>query len=246
MAELKAAEGRVLLSVNMDTKNWHTFSHGQTIRHERGPNNLNYRETQPVQGEVIDSAYIPKGSVVAFQHNAAHPYYQIFNYTPLSGDDIASDIRLFSIPETACYLYRPPGGDSWLPLEGFATALRVFRPYRGLILGIAAEQLKDKLYITSGHLSGHVVQTLRACDYQIVCMGLGGQEENVIRLRHWENPQLDKDNREEVIMVDHYHTDLVKLGALHVGITACDAKPLYTPSDIAYQSDDGLIAHDAR
>lgn len=226
MAELKAPVGRVLVKVDMQIKNSHTFSFGLKIRHERGPNNLNYRETQPVQGEVLDSRYVPEGATILFQHNATHDYYRIFNYTPLSGVDIASDIRYFSIPEEACYLYRPLDGDKWLPLEGFATALRVFKPYRGLIQGIEPEVIKDQLYVTSGHLKGHVVQTLRACDYQIVCMGLNGQEENIIRIRHWETPRSVKDDREEVIIDHHEHTGMVKRGELYVGITPGDAQAI--------------------
>lgn len=239
MGELKAPVGRVIVRVDMQVKNWHTFSFGMKIRHERGFNNLNYRETQPVQGEVIDSTYIPEGSIIIFQHNATHPYYQIFNYKPLSGADIASEMRYFSIPETACYLYRPPGGDRWLPLEGFATGLRVFKPYKGLIQGIEAQQLKDMLYVTSGHLKGQVVQTVRAADYQVVCLGLNGQEENIIRFRHWEHPSLDNDGREEVIVVLDHYTRLVQKGDLHVGITTSDARALDKSerSNITYYDD---------
>lgn len=226
MGELKAPAGRVIVRVDMQSKNWHTFSFGMRIRHERGPNNLNYRETQPVQGEVLDSRYIPQGSAVAFQHNAAHDYHRIFNYKPLSGSDIASEIRYFSIPEEACYLYRPPGGDRWLPLEGFATGLRVFKPYKGLIQGIEPQCIKDHLYVTSGHLKGQVVQTLRACDYQIVCMGLDGQEENIIRFRHWETPRKSGDDREEVILVNSQMSDQILNGEIYVGLTPTDAQAI--------------------
>ena len=228
MDKLKAAPGRVIIKVNRDEKNWHTFSHGQIIRHERGPNNLNYRETQPVQGEVIDadSISIPPGGTVLFQHNATHDSYRIFNYQPFSSD-MASDIRYYSIPESACYLYRLPEGTEWFPLNGFTTGLRVFKPYTGLIQGIPPEVFKDTLYITSGHLKGLVVHTLRACDYEIVFMGSNGQEQNIIRCRHWEDPRDDIHKREEIIMIDMEKTDLVKRAKLWLGITPADAKPLF-------------------
>lgn len=222
MDKLKAVDGRVIVKVDLDAKNSHTFTFGKTIRLERGPNNLNNRETQPVQGEVIDSAYIPEGSVVLFQHNATHAMHEIFNYRALSGNDIASQVKYFSIPEGACYLYHD--GDEWLPLKGFVTGLRVFKPYPGLIQGIPHTLLKDTLYVTSGNLKGLVVHTLRASDYQVVFQGLNGQEENIIRCRHWDNPQDDIEGREEIVMIDYEKTRLVNKGKLLVGLTPADAK----------------------
>lgn len=223
-SDLKAVAGRVIVRVDMQVKNWHTFDHGQTIRHERGPNNLNYRETQPVQGEVLDSSAIPVGSTILFQHNACHDYYRIFNYKKVSGLDIASEVRYFSIPDSACYLYRLPGEQEWIPVKGITTGLRVFEPHTGLIIGIPPKQIKDVLYITRGHLAGQVVHTVRAADYEIVFLGDDGKEANLIRCRHWENPDDDIGRREEIIVVNDWLTEKVHSGEVWVGLTPADAK----------------------
>lgn len=224
IAQLKTVPGRVVVKVNMQEKNSHTFSDGQTIRLERGPNNLNQRETQPVQGEVIDSEYIPKGSIILFQHNGCQPTYRIFNYKPLSGADIASDIQYFSLPENACYLFRHPKSDIWWPLKGFETGLRVYQPYFGIIQGIEPVLIKNRLFITSGHLGGKAVMTVRSSDYQIVFQGVNGQEENIIRCRHWENPEDDIEGREEIMMIDDELTDRIFKSEILIGLTPGDAK----------------------
>ena len=60
------------------------------------------------------------------------------------------------------------GEGEWNPIEPFATALRVFRPYEGVIEGIPPTQLKNALFVTSGDLKGKVVSTIKASDYCIV------------------------------------------------------------------------------
>ena len=49
-----SVEGKVVVSVDHEKKNSYTFENGVTIRMERDWNNLNRRETQPVNAIVID------------------------------------------------------------------------------------------------------------------------------------------------------------------------------------------------
>ena len=42
---LHATESRVVIKVDIDGKNWHSFQNGTTIRYERFWNNLNKRES---------------------------------------------------------------------------------------------------------------------------------------------------------------------------------------------------------
>jgi hypothetical protein len=220
MIDLKHTKGRVIVYVDLESKNWHTFSSGHKIRLERNYNNLNKRETQPVNGIVIDSEYIPKGSEVLLGHNCTHDVYKIFNVGKLSGEEQASDIKYFSIPEEQVFLWREEGKD-WKPTKNFATALRVFKPYEGVLQGIEPTVLKDILYITSGELSGNVVLTLKSCDYQIVFQDRNGQEGNIIRCRHYEDEYND---REEIIAISHELTEKVKNGEYLIGITKSDCK----------------------
>ncbi len=59
MSKLKHTEGRIIVSVDIEAKNYHTFAGGIVIRRERQFDNLNRRETEPVNGFVISAKYIP-------------------------------------------------------------------------------------------------------------------------------------------------------------------------------------------
>ncbi len=221
MNMLYYVNGRVIIKVWVEEKNFHTFGSGQVIRLERKYDNFDRRHTEAVQGEVVSSANIPIGATILFHHNSLTDENRIFNYKPLSGEEIASDIRYFSIPEIDAYLWRMPG-EEWQPIKGFATALRVFEPYKGVLTGIPPKLLKDILYITSGDLSGKVVMTLRSSDYCIVFQD-NGRERNIIRIRHSDTEDLE---REEVQMVRDDLTDKLYAGGLLIGLTQTDAKTL--------------------
>lgn len=221
---LSHTEGRVVIKVDVEWKNQHTFqSTGLIIRHERKYNNLNKRETEPVNAFCVSGDNIPEGAEILIHHNSTHPVAEIFNHKPLSGDAIADTVKYFSIPETQCYLWRKNSNEKWMPLNGFATALRVFEPVRTQFYGIAPNLIKNTLYITSGELSGTVVRTLKASDYEVVFRNEKGVEERVIRLRHFPNEHSD---REEITSLDHAYTERVNSGDLYIGISVTDAKPI--------------------
>jgi hypothetical protein len=79
------------------------------------------------------------------------------------------------------------------------------------------------LYITSGNLTGKVVHTLKACDYEIIYMGTKGFEERIIRCRHFED---EINEREEIIAIDRELTKRVSRGDLLIGISSFDAKSI--------------------
>jgi len=223
---LKHVEGKVVISLDKEAKNWHTFTNGTKIRRERQFENLNRRETEPVNAIVISGENIPSGVEILIHPNAASETNQIHNYAKLSGKDLDSDIKYYSIPEDQCFLWydmnKVDGG--WTPFHPYETALRVFKPYSGVIHGIEPTVLKDVLYVISGDLSGKVVATLQACDYQIVFQGKDGREGNIIRFRPYGD---EKTGREpEAIALLNDVTEKVHNGEYLVGITVSDAKPL--------------------
>jgi hypothetical protein len=223
--KLVAPTGKVIVSVDLESKNSHTFKDGTKIRLERVYDNFNMRYVKPVNAVVVDSKNVPKGAEVLIHHNSTHDTYRIFNYQPPT-QEASSDIKYYSIPEEECFLWRINPEDKWEALNNFVTALRVFEPYTGFLEGIEPSVLKDYLYITSGSLMGKVVKTLKACDYEIIYQNEKGVEEKIIRLRHYE----EFNDREEVIAVDHNLTDLVIKGDLLVGYTKNDASKLVTLS----------------
>lgn len=218
MTNLKVPKGKVLLKIDTDFKNNYDIKGEDgkkiTIRLERDVENLNRREVAPVEGVCMYSDYIPHGSIVAINHNSAHPTNEIFDHSELNGED--SNIKLYSIPESECYLWRNPKDFEWKPLKGFAIGLRVFEPYTGILQGIESRLIKDTLYVKEGHCKGKVVKTVKAADYELVIRGTFGREERIIRFRTFERYS----DREEVMYIEPELTKMVKKGALLVGLTS--------------------------
>lgn len=236
---LRFVEDRVIISVKMDWKNFHTFSNGTEIRLERKYNNFNLREVNPQNAFVISAKNIPSGAEILIDYNATHETYRLVNYKPLSGEDISSDVKYFSVPVSECYLWREleikhfssnghkyGGGKwgDWQPVYPYTIAERVFEPSQSIIIGIEPKQIKDTLYIKSGKLKGKVVRTLVACDYQIVFRDLNGQENGIIVCRYYEK---DEDVAcQEIIAIDEGLTEKLENGELLIGLTPTSAKNL--------------------
>lgn len=222
--KLKHVEGRVLLRVDTQFKNNHTFADGTTIRLERVYDNFDNKYTQPIQGNVISAENIPEGAIVLFHHNGTHAVNQILNADQLSGEDIASQVKLYSVPERECYAWKMSDGE-WQPTKGFAFALRCFRPYSGTIQGIEPTLLKCTLWMRTGEYKNLAVRTVKAADYEIIFREPDtGREARIIRCR----PDGDAIERreEEVIAIDHKLTDEILNNKVYVGLSKSDAKPL--------------------
>ncbi len=223
MNKLKHTHNRILVKVDVEQKNHYTMEGGIVIRMERDYNNLDRSYTQQTLGEVISSDYIPEKSLILFHFNSLHPSNEIYNYTQLSGEIIASNIKIFSLPENECYLWKEVGKDEWMPLKGFATGLRVYKPYVGLMQGIEPTKIPNTLYITSGELKGNVCHTLKAADYNIIFRNEKGVDEHIIRCRHFEKGY---NEREEIIAIDHLLTKQVENGELLIGTLKNKCKTL--------------------
>lgn len=220
--KLQYTPGRVIVKIDLDSKDSHTFSDGTKIELRRRYNNMNHRHTDPVNAVVVSAENIPEGTDILIHHNSTHDVNRIFDFVPLSGEEIKGRVHYFSLPQTECFLYRD--GNEWLPLPGYATGLRVFKPYTGIIHGIEPAKFKDMLYVTSGHLKGKVIYTLRDCDYEIIFQDITGREGRVIRFRHFEEEPDDPQAREEVIGIADLFTGKVEAGEYFVGLTPFDAK----------------------
>ncbi len=223
MTELKHVEGRVVCKIDIEAKNWHTFSNGVKIRRERQYNEFNRRISEPTNAIVISGNEIPSGVEILIHPNAVHDSNRIFNYKKLSGKEEASDVKYYAIRESDCFAWLDEDG-TWKPLKPFETALRVYIPYKGLLDGIPPKQIKDCLYVTSGRLSKKVIKTIVASDYEIIFQDITGREGRLIRFR----PDGDeKNNREpEAIAILTDITKKVNNGEYLVGISLSDAKPL--------------------
>lgn len=222
-ASLTHVKGRILIKVNRSWKRGYTFSNGAEIQIERDVENLDNAYVKETMGTVISGEGVPEGALILYHFNAIHPVNEIYNHGALSGEDIASDIGIYSIPEEECFLWKMPGDEDWKPVGGFVLAERVFKPYQGFLLGIEPTKIKEVLYIKTGDLKGKIVQTVRAADYRLIFRNEKGVDETIIRCRHFENQDHD---REEIIAIREDLTEQLYLGNLLIGINPSDAKPL--------------------
>jgi len=219
--KLKAPTNRVIIKVDLESKNSHTFKDGTKIKLERVYDNFNMRYVKPVNAEVVDAKDIPAGAEILIHHNATHDTYKIFNYQRPT-TEASSDIQYFSIPIEECFMWREGKGSIWNALNNFVTALRIFKPYKGMLQGIEPEVMNNKLYITSGELKGRAVNTVISSDYEIIYQNDDGTEGRIIRLRYYP----DGNDRNEIIAINDNMTELIENGDLLVGYNKSDAKKL--------------------
>lgn len=218
---IKATDKRIVVQCDIEGKNSHRFENGTIIKYVRQVNNLHRMQTEPVNCIVIDGEGIKPAAEIIVHPNALIPTNTLFNYRGLSGTEIASNIRYFSIPEEQAFAWHD--GGRWLPLRNFEFGLRIFTPYKGILQGVEPTKIKECLYVTTGEMAGSVVHTLKAADYQLVFQDINGREGNLIRFRHSSDPDFD---RPEVTCINHELTKKVISGNIWVGLTKSDAKPL--------------------
>jgi len=220
---LKHVSGRVIVKVDTEQKNFYTFSDGTTIRVERKYDNLDRSYTQQILGVVISAEHIPTDALLLFHFNSAHDSNLITNHSGLSGEEVASGIKIYSFVEAECFLWKMVGDEEWKPTKGFAIAERVYKPYEGRLVGLTPQLLKDTLFMKTGEYKGKIVKTLNACDYNILFRNEKGVDEHIVRCRHFEN---ESHTREEIIAVDENLTEQLYEGKLWVGTTPQNAKPI--------------------
>ena len=219
--KLISPANRVIIKVDLESKNSHTFKDGTKIKLERQYDNFNMRYVKPVNAEVVNAKDIPAGAEILIHHNATHDTYKIFNYQRPTAE-ASSDIQYFSIPIEECFMWREEKGSTWNALNNFITGLRIFEPYNGTLQGIDPSLIKNKIYVTSGELAGNVVGTVISSDYEIIYQNDDGTEGKIIRLRYYP----EGNDRNEVISVEHEYTERVNNGELLVGYSISDAKKI--------------------
>ncbi len=214
---LRHVEGRVVVKIDIDSKDSWTFENGQKIEYKRRFNNFNVRQTQPVNAIVISGEGISKGSEILVHPNSIHDSNRIFDYK-----DSNDNIRYFSIQNEMCFAWFDEEKNKWNGIYPYELALRVFKPYEGNISGIEAVKLKDTLFVLTGALKNKAVKTLDACDYIVVYQGRNGREENLIRFRPFGDEQTKREP--EAIAILNDETQKVLSGKYLVGFTTSDAK----------------------
>lgn len=214
---LKSLHNRVIVKIDMEGKNYHTFDSGMKIRRERQFNNLNFRETSPVNGIVISSESIPEGVEILVDYHSVHDSNRIFNYKSKS-----PQIQYFSIKINDCYLWND--GNEWKPIQPYELALRVFKKYDGIISWMKPEVMDRILFVTTGEFKDKIVMTIKACDYECVFQDTNGREGNRIRFLPFGDPSVNKE--EEAIAIRDDLMKELKSGKLLIGYNISDCKTL--------------------
>ncbi len=223
MNNIKSVEGRVIVKVDLNQKNGVTFSDGTELELMRDIENFDRKYTQQVLGIVIDGENIPKDAIVLMHHNSCHDTYQIFNHSALSGEEIASNIKIYSIMERDIFFWKMPDEQEWHPTKEYATALRVFKPYIGVLENIEPTLIKDTLYVTSGNYKGKVVKTIEASDYSITFRSPDtGKDISLIRFR--PDGIISEQREPEAIAIMNEYTEMVNNGELFIGLDVKNCK----------------------
>lgn len=233
---LKHVEGKIIVSIDLEKKNWHQFDDGTKIRIERKYENLNMRYVNPVNATVISGEGLQEGAEILVHHNCIHETNRILDYQPLSGKTEASDIKYYSISENEAFAWRNPNSgiwnekanawlqSPWEPLKGFDFALRIFKSYSGKIIGVEPTLIKQVLWITTGEYKNKACITLQASDYELVFQDVNNKEGNIIRLRTEDNPKEQRES--EIVAIHNEYTEKILNNELLVGLTKTDAKYL--------------------
>lgn len=214
---LKHIEGRVVVKVDVNSKDSWTFEDGKKIEYVRRFENFNVRQTNPVNAHVISGEGVKKGAEILIHPNALHDTNRIFDYK-----DDAGNVQYYSIHNDMCFAWHD--GDEWRPLPPYEFGLNVFEPYKGFIQGIAPKQLKDVIFVTSGELKNKVVKTIIASAYVIIFQDKNGREGQILRFRPFGDPRSNRE--EEAIAILYDETDKVLSGELLIGISTTNCKKI--------------------
>lgn len=213
--KIKSPKGRIVIKIDTKQKEKYALTNDVTIHIDRGYN-FNRREDYPSRAEVINCENIPEGTTCLVHHNATEPTYHVEAEQILTIEEKEQGYKILSIPEDMLFCYFE--NDEWQPYKNFLITQRIFKPYKGGLIGIEHEQVKNRLYVVKGmveekDLSGKVCLVTDNSDYEIIFHNKDNRPESLIRTRE-----------REILGVDHITLDKIKKGELLVGLNQSSAK----------------------
>lgn len=219
---VKAPEGKVLIKMDTRQKERYSFDDGTTIHISKGYD-FNLRQDKSSMAIILDGENLPAGEEILVHHNSQEPSYEVTELNDfLTDKEILDGYKIFSIPIDMCFIYSQ--NNEWHPCVDYLITERIFKPYKGCLVGIEPEIVKNRMYIVKGFdvydgektdLSGKVAITTDNCDYEIIFHSTDNKEHHIIRTRHRELQGIDNDTLK-----------LVQDGELLVGIDIKTAKTL--------------------
>jgi len=218
---MNTIKGKVIVKINFKQKEKYQLTEGVTIEWQRGYN-FNLREDRAASGYVIDGEGLPVGAYVLTNYLATEPSYEITNQTILTDEEKEIGFKVVSIPQDMVFCYLENG--EWQPYFEYLITTRIFKEYKGVLVGIENEQIKNRLYVIKGEiewdgvkedLAGKVCIVTEFSDYQIIFHDTDSKEQSVIRTRD-----------REVLAVDNTLTKDVQNGELLIGISSVNSAKL--------------------
>jgi len=212
MINAKALFGSILIKVNTTNKEKYNLTKDIQIKIERGYD-FNQRIDRPALVEVIDGGGIPAGSMGLVNYLSFEKTYEVNSNGLLTKEELKEGYKIYSIPEDMCFAYFH--NDEWLPCKDLYLTLRVYKPYKGMMIGIEPEVLKDRLYCLKGQYAGKVMIVTLHSDYEIIWHNDENREERLIRT-------MDR----EIMAIDDGMTKDLKKGKYLIGYSVNDCKVL--------------------
>lgn len=183
---------------------------------------FNLRQDRPSLAYIVDGEDLPKGVKCLINYLAIEPSYIVANETILTDKEKKEGFKVYSIPTDMCFCIQVNG--EWQPCKNFLITERIFLPYKGKLVGIEHQKVKNRMFVVKGmdewqevDLSGKCVLSLDNCDYEIIYHDTDNRKYSLIRTMS-----------REIIGIDEGLTKEVKKGKYLLGISAQNCKTFKT------------------
>lgn len=217
---MRAIRGQVIIKIDARQKEKFALTQDVTIEIIKGFD-FNLRNDRASYGYIVNGNGHTKGDRALCHHLALEPNYQIENETILTEVEKKEGFKVISIPVDMLFATSPDGKE-WVPCKDFLITQRIFLPYRGKMVGIDHQLVKNRMHVISGmdewgevDLSGKCVVSLDNTDYEIIFHREDNKEYRLIRSRS-----------REIIAIDEKLTKGVNKGRYLVGLSPTNCKAL--------------------
>ena len=219
---MKALRKFAIIKINVKQRETYAFENGTEIFQATGYE-FNLRKDRGGRGYCVSCDGIPKGAQILVNYLAMEASYDMpYQREILTEEEIKEGFQLRNIPQDMIFCYMENG--EWQSFGQVLITKRLFREYKGPLVGIAPEVVKNRLYIVKGKdtwdgeekdLSGLVCAVTLNSDYEAHFHNEQHRPDSVIRTLH-----------REIEAIDYGLTKEVEEGKLLVGHSLQDAKPL--------------------
>ncbi len=202
---MQALRNKILIKIDMTQKEKYALTKDTTIFISRGWN-FNLREDRATMGYVVHGNDMKEGTPVLVHYLSTEPSYAVDNENILTEEEKREGFKIRNIDVGMCFCWFD--GKNWQPCKGFLITKRIFKPYKGLLVGIEHELIKKRLYVVSGvdeydgsitHLNGIVCCVTENSDVELIFHDAENKEGRVIRTMSREIEALDFAMTDQVI-----------------------------------------------